>query len=400
MPAWSKITIPKKTLKKLYLLERLSIDQIAQKLAVSTGPVQRQLREYGIPIRTVSESKEKFPLSKKELNNLYWKQGLSTDALAKLFGCNHVTILNRMNKLGVPRRTNLGHTKPLKLSKATLEHLYYHRGLSLKKIAKVIHRSEGGVERKFNQYGLKSRGIANRACKYKKKDFSGNLTEKAYLVGFRLGDLNVYGLKNIIQVRCSTTIHEQMTLIRQLFSPYTTVRVTKSRRGDWDVAVLLNKSFNFLIPKHKRVPEWILTNPKAFFAFFAGYTDAEGCLSFKKPGRLGKIEIASFQIQTQQKEIVLGLWANMQKFGVLAPIPRVSRPAGYLDKRGRKNNKDMWRFEVVRKESLWKLIHFLKPYLKHKKKIKMLKLTKRNIEWRNSAPYSKPIALTSLVDFQ
>ncbi|MDO8503719.1 MAG: hypothetical protein Q7S60_03440 [bacterium] len=336
----------------------------------------------------------KIKIGKKEIQTLYWKQGLSTSAIAKFSGCSHATVLNRMKELHIPRRSKLGHTKPIKLSKEILEYFYYIQRLSLAKIARIIHRSEGGVERRFKFYSLKSRSTAQRAAKYKKWDFSGDPAEKAYLIGFRLGDLNVRPVVSVIQIRCSSTIPEQVNLIRKLFSPYTTVRATKGVRGDWDIVALVNNSFAFLTPKHEDIPNWILNNKDAFFSFFAGYTDAEGCFYLKRPGKLGKTEIASFEIQTQQRGIIFGLWKGLEKYSIRAPRPKISRTAGSIDKRNVRNNKDMWRIEVCRKKSLWKLIHFLEPHLKHGNKIKALKLVKENIVWRNSKPYCKPFDLT------
>lgn len=141
---------------------------------------------------------EIFKITRQELNNLYGKQKLSTFQIAQKFGCSHATIVNRMRKFGIKSRGHLGLIKPIKISK-------------------IVHRSEGGIERRFKSYGIPSRGLANRASKYKKHNFSGDLLEKAYMIGFRLGDLNVYSPKNIICVRCSSTKRAQIKLIKNLF---------------------------------------------------------------------------------------------------------------------------------------------------------------------------------------
>jgi len=391
MPAWNRIELPKDKLENLYLKRKLSIAQIAEKLGHSTGPVHRSLREYKIPTRNLSEACTKAPVTKKQLKEWYFKEKLSMFEIADRLGCTHSAIVYKFQKFGIESRGSPGLTTPIKLAKKGFEHLYYKRGLSLKKIARIAHCSESGLERRFKQYGLKSRGIKNRACKYKKIDFSGDPIEKAYLIGFRLGDLNVMKGVSVIQVRCSTTVYHQLNLIRDIFSPYTTVRSTKGKRGDWDVVAMVNRSFDFLLPKHEIIPDWITQNPKTFFAFFAGYTDAEGCFYFKKPKRKNT-KIASFEIQTQDKQIIHQLWENMQKYGVSSPRPNVSIKAG-VRSNGNKNNKDMWRFEVCRKESLWKLIHYLQPHILHGAKIKRIKEVRRNIIMRNSSPYCRPIDL-------
>jgi len=336
-----------------------------------------------------------FPISKKELKKLYFKDKLSMFQIANKLGCTHSAIVYKFKKFGLKSRGNIGLTKPIKLTKKGFEYLYYQRDLSLKKIANIVHCSESGLERRFKNYNLVSRGNKNRACKYKKKDFSGNLIEKAYLVGFRLGDLNVTKIVSVIQVRCSTTIPAQVRLIKNLFAPYTTPYVTKAKRGTYEIVCLVNRSFNFLLPKEDKIPKWIENNKKYFFSFLAGYSDAEGSFYFKKPRKGGKIWTSGFEIQTQDKNIISDSASLLKKYSIVTNGPSISRCAGKIDKRGVINNKDIWRFGITKKESLWKFIHFLKLYLKHPNKVKKLYQFKENIKERNILPYCRPIDLSS-----
>lgn len=394
MPPWNKIYISKQTLIDLYEEQRLSISQIASKLGCSNGPVHRLLREYQIKMRTVSQAKEKFAISKRELKNFYYLHKLSTDQIAQKYGCNHVTILNRMKKYGMKSRGHLGLTKPIKISKEKLEYLYHTRGLSAKKIAKTIHRSTGGIERKIKLFRIKTRNINNRACKYKKADFSGDLIEKAYMVGFRLGDLNVVPVKNVIQVRCSTTKRAQVKLIRNLFSPYTTPYVCKAKRGTFEIVCLLNNTLNFLLPKKDEIEPWILENPQYFWAFFAGYSDAEGCLHLHRAYGRQSTPFAIFQLSSYDKNILRQLWKGLNQSDILSPPPVICRPKGTPCGNQRYfSNNDMWRFTVSRKDSLWKLIHFWKRYSRHKDKQTAIEKAKRNIILRNQLPHSHKIDL-------
>lgn len=341
-------------------------------------------------------AQNKIKTSKNELRDLYLNQKLSMADIANRLGCSHSAIVYKFKRLGIKSRGNLGLRKPINVSKEGLKYLYYERTLSLKKIAKICHCSESGIERRFRKYDLKSRGFNNRACKYKKFNFSNNSNEKAYLIGFRLGDLNVVKRVNVIQARCSTTIYQQLKLIRKLFSPYTTVRATKGKRGDWDIVALVNKSFDFLLTKHKKIPKWILGDQNTFFAFFAGYIDAEGYFYFQGSKKPGGVSFANFGVQTQDRVIIHQLFRRLKGLGIKTRGPHVTKPAGKVDKNGIKNNKDMWCIEVSRKESLWKLIHSLKPYLKHGAKVKRLRETEKNLIFRNSAPYCRPINLAVL----
>jgi len=393
MPVWNKIEIPKEKLEDLYLKRRLSIAQIAKTLNCSTEPVHESLREYKIPIRNLSEACTKASVTKNKLKDWYHKDKLSMDEIARRLGLsNHTAIVYKFKKLGIKSRGHLGLTKPIKLTKRGFEYLYYERGLSLKKMAKIVRCSESGLERRFKNYNLKSRGIKNRACKYKKKDFSGNLVEKAYLIGFRLGDLNVTESINVIQVRCSTTIPAQVRLIKKLFMPYTTPHIWKAKRGTTEIVCLVNRSFDFLLPKKDLIPRWIQNNKELFFSFLAGYTDAEGSFYIKKSKEPSYTPFGMLEIQTQQKNIIIQIWRNLQNLGITSQKPQISRKTGVVLTNGNKNNKDIWRITLARKEPLFLLLRFLQPYLRHEEKIKdaekvMANLISRNRKFKLSNPY-------------
>ncbi len=393
---WNKIVIPKEKIKYLYENQGLSIAKIASKLGYSNGPIHRLLREYHLKIRTISKAKEKFKISKKELRNFYYCQKLSMKEIAKNYNCSHATIVYRIKKYGLKSRGHLGLTKPIRISKEKLEYLYSIRRLSLDKIAKILHCSEGGLQRKIINFKIKTRPISERACKYKKKDFNGTLEEKAYMIGFRLGDLNIKPTKNLFQARCSTTKRAQIILIKNLFSPYTTPHVWKAKRGTFEITALLNKSFNFLLPKNDCIEPWVLKKSKYFVAFFAGYADAEGCLYIH---RSKKTESAIFSLSSYDKQILFQIWNNFKKINIFSPAPFLKAPKGTPCSYNKKysSNGDAWSLVIAKKDSLWKLIHFWEKYSKHKEKRKAINKAKNNLVLRNQLPYCHKIDLSTPV---
>ncbi len=393
MTAWNKIPFDREELKKLYTDQRLSMAKIGNIYNCDTGVIHRNLREFGIKIRKLSEATTKIHTTKKQLTKWYWQEKLSMFEIAKKLGCTHSAIVYKFQKMNIKSRGRLGLTKPIKLSQASLKYLYSKRNLSIAKIAKIIHKSKGGVEKKFNQYKILSRGMSNRTSKYKKKNFSNNLMEKAYMMGFRLGDLNVYELTNVIQVRCSSTHRAQIKLIRDLFAPYTTPHSWKAKRGTTEIVCLLNKSFKFLVPKIDEVPSCALNGDNLFWSFFAGYADAEGSFTFKKPKKNGKTRAGYFSIQSQDKNTIIGLASKLESLGIECYGPLISRRAGSIDKRGIRNNRDMWKFDVIKKISLWKMINKLSYYIRHSEKVLRLRKIKENIMYRNMIPYARPISL-------
>lgn len=325
-------------------------------------------------------------IPKKTLIELYLKQKLSTDAIAELLSCkSHATILNYLKKYNIPRRSKLGNRISLNISKEALINFYYDKKLTQKQIARYFGNQSGtGIRRLMKMYGLKSRSFSEFITKYPKFDFSGNLEEKAYLIGFRLGDLNVLKVHELIQTRCSTTIKEQVDLITSLFENYSNVHTQHAKRGTFETIVLLNNSFDFLLPKKDLIEDWILENNKCFLSFLAGYADAEGSYFIRKPYyKTQKPSWGVFEIQSYDGVIIRTIFDKLINLGIESTF--------YINSRKTVYKQNMYRITLARKQSLWNFIKLIEPYHKHKGKLRDLKKVKENLVLRNSLPYCRPI---------
>ncbi len=331
-------------------------------------------------------------IQKDQLIGLYVDQKLSSDTIARRLACNHVTILNYLKKYGIPRRSRLGNRKPVIVAKEILLDFYSNKKLTQKQIAQRFGHSRFGIQRWMKIYGIKSRSDSESHTKYPKKNFSGDLLEKAYMIGFRLGDLNVYKVHELVQARCSTTKKAQVQLINGLFNRYCNVHVWKAKRGTFEIVALLNESFNFLLPKQDSIEDWILLKKDLFLAFLAGYSDAEGCILIRKSNQGNKRPFAGFELATYDKNIIREIGRQLDKLGLVSPEAFVTSRAG-IDKRGVRRNKDCWRISIYRKESLWKLLNLLEPFMKHSDRLRALSKAKENIILRNAIPYSRSIKL-------
>ena len=379
--AWNRTPIDRGWLKRAYLRNRLPISQIARKLGVSGKVVHNRLREYGIPIRSVSEAKTQFHLTQKELEELYFRKQWSMFQIADFYGCSHGIIVHRFKKFGLRSRGQLGLTPPISISKKELKRLYYNENFSLKQIAKRLGRSKGGVERRLSRYGIKTRGNKHRKhWKYEKKPFDGSREEKAYMIGFRLGDLNVTKTNQVVVVRGSTTKPAQAELIKQLFKPHGGVKTARALRGTIEQYAFLDRSFDFMLPKQDAIEPWINSCPRCFLAFFSGYFDAEGCVLLRK-SKSG--DFGGFEIQTYDKNIIFQSWNNFHQLCVDCPQPSLSKPAGYINSNGVRNNCDSWRLSIYAKASVWRLINFMKYFMKHQDKALRLRQLEQNIIERN-----------------
>lgn len=299
----------------------------------------------------------KMNIARDELRKLYFDDKLSMEEIGKKYDYNHVTIINRFREYGWKSRGHLGNRTPIGITKVNLSKLYFEKNLPAASIAKIIHHTKSGVETKMRSWGLIGRGNNHRVHhKYKKINFSKNKLEKAYLIGFRLGDLNVRLVKTVIMVRCSSTIYQQVALIRSLFSQYGGVNLSKARRGTYEINCYLDNTFDFLIPKWEKIPKWILNDRDTFLSFLAGYADAEGYFDATRDG---------LRISSQQKAIIFECCEGLNRFGFMCNTPIIVRRAGHVQKDGVINNKDMWSFAIYKRSTTFSLMSAILPYLRH-----------------------------------
>ncbi len=256
----------------------------------------------------------------------------------------------------------------ISISKETLGKLYLAERLNAYQIAKKLNCGSTTVYRKLEERGIKRRDISSCHLRYRKNPFSGSKEEMAYLIGFRLGDLHVRKAINspgckTVRVEAHTTKPVQIKLAKLLFEKYSHVHCREISNKTIRALCFLDESFAFLLPKKDGIERWIADDGNLFFAFLAGYTDAEG--HFSVHSRNGA---AQFKLQTQDKGIVHSIHKNLIRRGMKSHL-RLSVPAGYRSPSypSRPNNRDMWEISVYM-PSIEVLINSLLPYLKHEKR--------------------------------
>jgi predicted DNA-binding protein YlxM (UPF0122 family) len=325
---------------------------------------------------------KKVFIPKETLVKLYFYNKMSTEQIGKLYHCSHATILNKLKIYRLKRRSKLGLRKSILVPKSELKKLYLNKKYSVAKIAKEMKCSRWPIQKLMKKYKIIPRTLSEAQMKYPKQNFSDDPVEKAYLIGFRLGDLSVMPAKLQIQVECSTSRKEQVRLIKNLFSKYGRIILRKNRfvKGQLvtDIRCLLNSSFKFLLPNEDRIEPWIFKNKKFFFSFLAGYIDAEGHI-FTRIYKNSKTPTAGLEISSCDKNILKQIWLKLNEFGIKCQKPRIKTPKGHISKNGIINREDFWRLSVNRKKALFFLFNSIEPYIKHGKRKKDLLKAKNNL---------------------
>ena len=222
-------------------------------------------------------------MGKRLLEELYWKQGLSLREIGRKLGKSPSTIFKLMHRYGISCRPSGGVRKFL-ASKQQLEDLYLTGGLSARQIAHLgkFQVSQSTVLRRLRELGIPIRK-QGAELKYPKISFNGDYGERDYLIGLRVGDLSVRRHHKQIRIAVSSAHPRMIEIFRSLLQKYTHINQCSRfnrifQTYDWWVYGYFNNSFKFLLPKPQTILKEILRNNKRFFAFLAGYTDAEGSL--------------------------------------------------------------------------------------------------------------------------
>lgn len=245
--------------------------------------------------------------------------------------------------------------------------LYYGQKKSKYELARVFGCSCTTILQRMREYNLENLPRSVIQTKYFKKDFSGTETDKAYMIGFRLGDLNVYQphkKSSIIVVRCHTTQTVQVTVMQRLFEKYGKVYVSHNKKtGSYHINCYLNMSFAFLLPKSPQAPSWIVSDHRFEAAFAAGYIDAEANIGVYD-GR------ARLKIDSYDRGIIFWFFNWMQRNKIHCPQPiRIGKKNQvYHATKGYKYNKDLWRIRVSDVDALEVLFLHIMPHIKHEKR--------------------------------
>jgi len=263
------------------------------------------------------------------------------------------------------------------LPKKKLYILYHIKNKSPYYIARICKCSFTTISNRIREYGIPIKSKSRAQTKYKKSDFSENLTEKAYMIGFRIGDMNVYkrsSMSETIVVRTHTTKEDQLRLIKNIFGKYGHITISRGKKRDIDINCFLNESFTFLLPKNDNIELWIKRSEKFFAAFITGYIDAEGSFIINQ----GK---ARFQMSSYDKGILSQMHVRLVQIGIKSKLRLIGRK-GQLRPAGCCFNSDLWRLNINDAKSLLKFIYLIKPFMKHKKRNKDMYTSLFNIRTR------------------
>jgi hypothetical protein len=186
--------------------------------------------------------------------------------------------------------------KEVQRIRRVLDRLHNLKMLSLLRISKEVGCSYTKVWGLCRALGVPTRGRAEadrnsapERSKRPKRPFDGTDEEKAYILGFCQGDLNVRQVSSLAIFVSSTTTHPAFAkLFHGLFERYGPVYqypMYEAGKGyKWKLAVRLDNSFQFLLQTPSGTLQWARTSRKLLMNWLAGLIDSDGNINITHDG--------------------------------------------------------------------------------------------------------------------
>jgi len=378
-PHGRKLNVDKETLENLYWRKKLSLGKIAKIFSVNAGTILYNMKKFNIsrenrkPIQL-----PKINFTKEMLEDLYWKKRLNMNEIAKNFGLSSTLVLKYMKRFGVPRRPS--NEEKIIIPKALLEHLYLDKRFSSLRIGYTLGFDHRFIRKRLEKFNIPMRSLSEALTKYSKTSFSGDLKEKAYMLGLRAGDVHSKRQHKIIRVQSTTTHPAFLEMMKDVFDKYSNVGIYKFfNKGfnswQWFVYSDLNHTFNFLLEKPQEIPDWILDDEDLFFSFLGAYVDAEGSWVVLKSHE--KFVRFVFKISSMDKRILEQSKHKLNELGFRTHL-YLRAKAGTSNKQGTKYSKDFYSLMMYRKSDVIRLAQILLPLSCHKEKIAKMNLVLNN----------------------
>lgn len=269
----------------------------------------------------------------------------------------------------------------IQIKKEKLVSLYINKNLTPAKIGAIFGCNVITIRNRLKEYKIPFKDPAFARLKSKRKDFDNNLANKAYMVAFRIGDLNVYmpsKKSQTIVVRCHTTQEDQIRVIKSLFNGFGKI-TTSLANGHYHINCFLNTSFEFLLSKKSDAWSWLRESSKLMPSFIAGYVDAEANFILNQ-GR------ARFKIDSYDFDILDFISTWLVSRGIQTRFRRIYK-MGDVWKGNSPLNKDLWRLNINDKVSLLAFIKLLLPLIRHRKRRSDMKICLKNIVDRQNKKY-------------
>ncbi len=212
-----KIDISNTELQHLYKYKKCNIYKIAAIYNCSIATISQRLKEYKINTWWKAAN-----IEYDVLQELYIEKRMTMKEIAENLNCSQTTIVAKIHKYGIKSRK-----KKFSFTAQDLNTLYAKDRKCQWVIARERGCSQAMISKRMKRFKIPVRSKSELSSRFMRFDFSGNLIEKAHMIGFRIGDLHVRKHRLLVSVSTTTTRPEQIYLFEDMFEKYGHIRIIK-----------------------------------------------------------------------------------------------------------------------------------------------------------------------------
>ncbi len=276
-----------------------------------------------------------------------------------------------------------------------VDQLHNKKNLSLLRISKEVGRSYTAIWGLCRALEIHTRSVAEAdrnsiaiRSKHKRTSFDGTEEERAYILGFRHGDLTALQVSGTAVMVTSTTTHPAFAkLFHELFQRYGHIyqypMYEEGKGYKWKVAVRLDNSFQFLLQPRQEALRSYAQDRKLFLAWLAGLVDSDGNIHTTEGEGRGRARVVVYNNDTALLQNII---SHTRAVGYHFDGPYLMKPTGSITPYGIRYTKDLWYISLQRIEEVQRIL--LELTLKHTEKMerKTLALLVGHTEWKEIGP--------------
>lgn len=168
---YKKIDLDEDKIRELYLEKGFSAYKISKIMNVSPPSIKRKLKKMNIRIRPrkyYGWGLNKIPLDLEKIKRLYLYENKTCEEIAKIFGVHLTTILRGLNKLKIVKRK--GELTKIKLDLNKVKDLYVNQKKSALEISKILGADSWIIYSRLKELGIERRNASESLKGYKQTD--------------------------------------------------------------------------------------------------------------------------------------------------------------------------------------------------------------------------------------
>ncbi len=261
--------------------------------------------------------------------------------------------------------------------KTVIDGLHNGKKLSLLQISKEVGRSYMAIWGLCRALEIRTRSVAEAQSnsaesrsKHKRRPFGGTEEDRAYMLGFKNGDLTAWQVSGTAVMVTSTTTHPAFAeLFRELFREYGHVyeypMYEEGKGYKWKLAVRLDNSFRFLLKPAVEAVQELSAERSTYLSWLAGLVDSDGNIYVSGGRGSPRIRVG---IYNSDVPLLKSIITESRKIQYDFDGPYLLKEKGTVTPFGIRYTRDLWHIDVQQTWSAQRLL--LELPIRHAEKLR------------------------------